>query len=199
MSGPDGRVFLDGAHAAEPTVETGSGEFRFDQSTWAEAFGLSAAGDITVRYDNRVGVDLELFLDEVSYPDARDTCTGQPVAGGVVVLGPAQRYVWEGESGDYQLVASRGHGCRDLASSRVRVRWNAGGGRADSRIHTGTSTRWEWSQCWRADGGPGALVYEHLRVRTGIGAGEVRIDIGNPAACVYADFGEVNADVVAGR
>lgn len=189
MTSPDGAVFLDGEHAGYPTMRTGSGEFRFDQGAWADAYGVDAAGIVTVAYDNRAGVALALHLDGMSYPDADVGCAA--AAPPVVTLGPEQRYLREGDEGDYQFVTTRLHGCGEEAEAAVRVRWTAEGGRADARLRVGGHERWAWTQCWVGAFDPDQLAYEHLRVAAAPGASDP-IESGEADRCVFADFGEVD-------
>lgn len=193
MSGADGAVFLDGEHAGWPTVETGTGAFRFDQAAWATAFGHDAHGVVAVTYDNRAGVALELALDGVSYADSGATCGGaEAVRTGLVDLGPRQRYRRDDAGGDYQFVTTRGQGCHQEARSEVRVRWDDGGGRADAVVFVGPTTRWRWTQCWTGALDPDALSHESVVLQVGLDAPREAWGSGDEAACRFTDFARVD-------
>lgn len=195
MAAGDAEAFLDGWHQGEPTMETGAGGFTFDRAAWASAFGLTGSGVVEVAYDNRAGVDLDLALTDLTFPDAGSDCASGPTTGALVRLGPSQRYHRDGDDGDYQLVTRRGAGCIDTAESAVRVRWSGALGRADARITFSDGRAWSWTQCWSGGFDAGDLAWEHLTVDAGATAGTVLLDRGDPEACAFADFADVDDDI----
>lgn len=201
FAGADGLPFLTGEHVSSPDAAHGYGAFALDRDAWSRATGILASGDLEVSYDNREGITLGLALAGIEYADTQTACaTGQArqavdgtggYTAGRVQVGRVQRYVLADGVGDYQFLTRRDYGCGIPAAFAVRTRWTDAGVRSDARFRA-ADTAGTWTQCWSLDG---ALLYDALEVASGPMDTRLLREEGNPDACVYPTFAEVDPSV----
>jgi hypothetical protein len=167
-AGPFVDVFT-GTHLAGSSVALGDGAFSWDLDALAGVTGLLASGRLDVDYDNRVGTEFLMDLQDLSFPGMTRTLDAD---------------YWyhqdEASKGDFEYETSGdvgGGAAREDVEARTR--WTEGGeGRSDARVSGGDlAEAITISECWDATGDLVYLVDTH-----GLFEG-----IGEPGACAFLE------------
>jgi hypothetical protein len=141
LDGSGERAFFGGEHFAGATVGEGDGSFRYDFADAAELVGDTAAGELEIEYDLRVGRELRVYL--LGYQSDPDEA-------------PLDLDVWffeDGDARDFEFFTDEDDALEGLSSLMLRTRVLAEvGGRSDATVEALDGNQDEVSQCWDASG-----------------------------------------------